>query len=549
MFHNIKIDQDASQINKINFSSNNPFLHFRGYESDYKVMNEKEAPSVLFEKIFKTILRISTNQENKENFMTQEYYQNFLKDSNLFSIPMLFDLCVLYSNANSRALKDMIATQFKLNQNNYEQLSKIMPNFKKILNKLQSDLKTKKDNKKIVEEAYLYLLDFLASMSCFLEMFPRAVTIFQKSSQFVDLLTNIYSTWIPASPFQEKIGMMQRLTIKLIHDVMEGCYFSTIYNHSNEFNAQAGQHFLNVLEKLEQTMVKDESLLVAYHKKYNLKKKIDSMMNKGNHLKGKIDHFYNIISLYNVDKTSVVIHTSDKKPKSSSSSPTSKEDEMIQQVRSLFPKLGDGFILECLKFYKFSSESVIDALLNETLDLSLENLNRNMPRSKSKALSSLGSDKGKEEVEEDDSLTESDSSLSLSLSTTNLFDQLELNGTNFVAHKGKKQKENFMDLLADKSQLKWVKKYADNYDDDFDENAEGGGDGANDEFSIDPSETDDSDGDSDDDLPLIEEQDDPQQQNSNDPQRSNNNQPKNKYTRRKKTHNRKNMSQKKKGFY
>jgi hypothetical protein len=52
--------------------------------------------------------------------------------------------------------------------------------------------------------------------------------------------------------------------------------------------------------------------------------------------------------------------------------------DMIDNIKSIFPDLGEGFIESCLLFYKNNSEELIDALLMDNLHPSLSSLDRKM---------------------------------------------------------------------------------------------------------------------------------------------------------------------------
>jgi len=62
---------------------------------------------------------------------------------------------------------------------------------------------------------------------------------------------------------------------------------------------------------------------------------------------------------------------------------------LIQQVKSLFPELGDGFIEQCLVEMNSKVESVINAILENNLPPTLAKLDRKMPRKSKKKLQLL----------------------------------------------------------------------------------------------------------------------------------------------------------------
>ncbi|XP_043925681.1 activating signal cointegrator 1 complex subunit 2 [Protopterus annectens] len=55
-------------------------------------------------------------------------------------------------------------------------------------------------------------------------------------------------------------------------------------------------------------------------------------------------------------------------------------DSLISQVKDLLPELGEGFILACLEEYNYSTEQVINNILEDRLAPSLQTLDRSLPR-------------------------------------------------------------------------------------------------------------------------------------------------------------------------
>ena len=53
--------------------------------------------------------------------------------------------------------------------------------------------------------------------------------------------------------------------------------------------------------------------------------------------------------------------------------------EQIQNVRALFPQLGEGFLAECLPYFDNDPEKLINALLEDNLPPHLSSLDRTMP--------------------------------------------------------------------------------------------------------------------------------------------------------------------------
>lgn len=55
-------------------------------------------------------------------------------------------------------------------------------------------------------------------------------------------------------------------------------------------------------------------------------------------------------------------------------------ESLLSVIRELLPELGEGFLLRCLQQYDYSSELVINNLLEGRLTPALEQMDRAMPR-------------------------------------------------------------------------------------------------------------------------------------------------------------------------
>jgi activating signal cointegrator complex subunit 2 len=55
-------------------------------------------------------------------------------------------------------------------------------------------------------------------------------------------------------------------------------------------------------------------------------------------------------------------------------------ESLLTHIRDLLPDLGEGFLLACLHQYNYSSELVINYILEDRLHPDLDKLDRAMPR-------------------------------------------------------------------------------------------------------------------------------------------------------------------------
>ena len=77
-------------------------------------------------------------------------------------------------------------------------------------------------------------------------------------------------------------------------------------------------------------------------------------------------------------------------------------ESYISSVTDILPDLGVGFIEECLLYYNYQVEKVVDALLTDSLPQCLKKLDISMPRKAKKAQELLRTDKKPIEMVEND---------------------------------------------------------------------------------------------------------------------------------------------------
>lgn len=73
--------------------------------------------------------RLTTNKESPGQYMSVEYHGKLLYDKFIFTIPVLIDLCQLYGRENSKVVKVIIKSVFKLERLYLEDLKKAIPFF------------------------------------------------------------------------------------------------------------------------------------------------------------------------------------------------------------------------------------------------------------------------------------------------------------------------------------------------------------------------------------------------------------------------------------
>ncbi|XP_014676677.1 PREDICTED: activating signal cointegrator 1 complex subunit 2-like [Priapulus caudatus] len=157
-------------------------------------------------------------------------------------------------------------------------------------------------------------------------------------------------------------------------------------------------------------------------------------------------------------------------------------ESLISSVKDLLPDLGDGFIIECLEYYNYDVEQVINHLLCDSLPEALQGLDRVLPRKAKKKATVLSSRFNVFDGDEFDVFTR---------------DKIDMSRV----HMGKREAKDTTVVLDDKSHVEKLKDYirerftvvsdddddeqADVYDDEYDDTYDANQVGADDADSAD----------------------------------------------------------------
>ncbi|XP_041982211.1 activating signal cointegrator 1 complex subunit 2 [Aricia agestis] len=406
-------------------------------EADPPYVPPHENPDVqkLYEEIRKHILivfsRLVTNKESKSRWLTKEYMGEIMYERFIFTVPVLWDICLTYGCDNPRHVSRLLQTVFELQpqyradvmhalafvkeafkyiilQVNKTYESEEPPNLPETFKgfgeiKRPTDSKTETISFRTLRDLVLHLLDTAMTLRLFVEVYPESVELFKKT-HFVLSIVQLYEYGIPnlcttlqavgdktSIQYTEVEGYIELARAELIDLFKEilAVYKNAIFSGEGNISTTVESYLSAMLEALS------ERLFVAdYHACWPVTDDIDMLKQAYPDIDPVKTDFILQAIYSNIDEpvpeetianTNPVpnghVETIDNPgPSKDNEIPDNiKEESLISEVKDILPHLGDGFILKCLKHYGFNAERVINSVLEDTLADSLRALDRNLP--------------------------------------------------------------------------------------------------------------------------------------------------------------------------
>ncbi|KAL4705175.1 hypothetical protein ACJJTC_018421, partial [Scirpophaga incertulas] len=384
----------------------------------------------LYTEIRKLVLivfsRLITNKESKSEWMTKEFMGDLIYNKFIFTIPIIWDLCLVYGVDNSRHLSRLLDSVFTL-QPRYEAdagaaIAFVKEAFKYIILQVNKDydseeppnlpetfkgfseIKRPGNNKNqdkltfpILKDLVIHLLDTAMTLRIFLEVYPRSVNILKKSN-FIISIVQLYEHGVPllyeklaevgdseSNPYVEVEGYIDDARAELIDILREtlAVYKNAIFNGEGSIAGHVEDYLGAVMEALAERL-----LLRDYHARYPLHEDLDLLRQACPDIDTvKTDFILQAIysnldepvpetvtnePMTNGHSEPVEDITINPGPSTDNDIPDSvKEESLISEVKDILPHLGDGFILKCLEHYGFNAERVINSILEDNLAESL----------------------------------------------------------------------------------------------------------------------------------------------------------------------------------
>ncbi|XP_063625710.1 activating signal cointegrator 1 complex subunit 2 [Cydia splendana] len=372
--------------------------------------------------------RLITNKESKSQWISKEYMADLVYDNFVFTIPILWDTCLVYGVDNTRHVSRVLESVFTL-QPRYEgdaaaAVAFVNEAFKYIILQVNKDydavdppnlpktfegfseIKRPPNSKEqgpltfsILKDLVIHLLDMAMTLRIFLEAYPKGVKIFRKTN-FVNSIVQLYEYGIPnlynklkevgdetSVACTEVEGHIDTARAELIDIFREmlAVYKNAILNGEGSVSAHVEDYLAVMMDGLSERL-----LISDYHACYPVHEDLE-MLRVAYPDVDPVKTDFILQAIYsNLDEPIPEPLTnghSDPSPDPPNPPPALdheipidiRQESLISEVRDILPHLGDGFILKCLEHYGFNSERVINSILEDTLDASLRGLDQSLP--------------------------------------------------------------------------------------------------------------------------------------------------------------------------
>lgn len=409
-----------------------PYYQLSKLPSDSDV---QDAYHTVHRLMFIVINRICTCRESETEWMHEKTLGSILYDNYLITVPVLFDMCMVYGKDNQHEVSQIVHRIFMVQPLYEDDLNKSIDFMPKVLNLIENQMNSKNISEadspvKLADRAankstpvtkallaYIipYLLDTTMNISTFLEIYPKAAVIYH-SKGFEKRVAEFYESTIPVLCRQLDNFYNKEETVR------EYCELKTKLDLARVQLLQIFHHlsfyFINNILKNRQHLSEEEvkrnvdeyystfcdcltnRLFIAdYHSGYPVDQDLDILCQLYPGMDSvKCDYILECVLLCSneipkkqIDRgngnTASVSHFQDSVNSEPGPSGLNTKkvvtgvelESLITEVKDILPHLGDGFIQKCLEFYNYESAEVINSLLENSLPDHLAVMDKDLP--------------------------------------------------------------------------------------------------------------------------------------------------------------------------
>ncbi|KAI8439144.1 hypothetical protein MSG28_012999, partial [Choristoneura fumiferana] len=366
--------------------------------------------------------RLITNKESKSQWISKEYMADLIYDNFIFTIPILWDTCLVYGVDNMRHVARILESVFAL-QPRYEgdaaaAVAFVNEAFKYIILQVNKDydaieppnlpktfegfseIKRPVDSKHqspltftILKDLVIHMLDMAMTLRVFVETYPKSVAILRKSN-FVYSIVQLYEYGIPnlyeklkevgdetSVTYTEVEGYIDTARSELIDIFREilAAYKNAILNGEGSISAHVEAYLSVMMDGLAERL-----LITDYHTCYPVHEDLEMLKVAYPDIDTVKTDFILQAIYSNLDEpipettqqTQPIanghIENIDNQPGPSTDHEIPldiRQESLISEVRDIMPHLGDGFILKCLEHYGFNSERRLNVFDGDQFDI------------------------------------------------------------------------------------------------------------------------------------------------------------------------------------
>lgn len=472
--------------------------------------------------------RLATNKESSTEYMNRPFLGNLLYDNYIFTIPIIFDLCQLYGRENAKVIEKIIYSIFTLQPMYNDDLKKsvmcLIKAFENVERRFKDRLDsateavalTERANDSIemtlynLEDLILYILDVSSTLTILLKSYSPVIATFHRDD-FINKIISFYGNTIPEmykkldklayndENMPKYIELKHRLDVTRVEmlNLYRIIVYEPILNVQEKMNTIMESEVRNCIDEylnLLMNAISEKEFIIDYHEFYPVNVDLESI----SILCPEMDTIkceYILQSLHaSIGDTKTVVnvppnntnvavagsstvqnnqreeHCNNVNCINNEIESTSEDPEnlmsLISKVREILCDCGPGFVQQCLKYYNYDVESVINAVLENNLPPNLKEIDPTLPY-----------------IPPDPMEASAAVDAAIGIQRLNIFDNDEfdvmtqdvIDTSKIYMGKKKEKYKNANDMLNDKSEIKKSReiydKYSivDNYDDEYDD--------------------------------------------------------------------------------
>ncbi|XP_069705636.1 activating signal cointegrator 1 complex subunit 2 [Periplaneta americana] len=417
-----------------------PYYAIEEFPQDEEMWNSFQRTHYL---MFLLINRLATYKESETEFISPGYLGKLIYDYYVFTIPMILDICMFYGRENRCHVLKIINTVFNIQPQYQEDLKKSVPFICKVLRFVEhkfggrklpegelvklSERPDRREEMTLLEfkDLVLHMLDTAANLSLFLDIYTPACKVFHQQLfemkivhfyentvpqmyRKLELLANKDDTQPVYVDLKHKLDIMRVELLKVFRLCLATCINPILENIDTVTEAEVKKYVDDYVGVLTECL-SEKVFIRDYHSAYPVDHDLDALSQVCPEMDFmKCDFLLEaVLSSFDLPdqnkmKNAVRMRTRRQEPipdiqkngnlpvggsgESAHKVPPKKRvtgielESLITEVKDILPHLGDGFVEKCLEQFNFASDSVINAILEDTLPLDLRSSDQTLPR-------------------------------------------------------------------------------------------------------------------------------------------------------------------------
>lgn len=374
--------------------------------------------------VFMVCLRMATHKESKDHYITPHVFGEIVYENFIFDIPKLMDLCAVYGAGNGPLLSKMIKNIFQQQSKYEDDLRATVSTMLQVLDNMKAEhdaaneAVASRETPGMASDMMLFLIDTCKTLLSFLDIYPDAARILTEED-FPVRLAGVYEWVYPMlrkslkctrsktreTHMQQRALFHKTLTglITLFQQIVFRTCLQPILDNSGESVVCVGQFlnnmsavlshpkflthhermfpFSDMLDILSQSTYVVDGMTVEFIQRAINEVRVADSGREHRHMPATSAPDTNLMT-ESAQSAQVTCDGDVGASKPGQRLTPIQLDSLVTSVKDVLPHLGDGFILHCLEVFDYNFEQVINAVLEDKLPPSLQQLDTAQPRGK-----------------------------------------------------------------------------------------------------------------------------------------------------------------------